>query len=106
MSDGFSSSVASWRQRWVSVIDADLTGLVSIEVLGFCPRTIFIRLCAHAGAFVALTLLVGRQEEHPACKNSAMRCWCSYLSGTRCRLFAYGSADVTTSQNPTILCVV
>jgi len=24
----------------------------------------------------ALTLLVGRQEEHPACKvNSVMRCW-------------------------------
>ena len=24
-----------------------------------------------------------------------MRCWCGYLSGVRCRLFAYGPADAT-----------
>ena len=51
-------------------------------------------------AFTALTLLVGRQEEHPACKNWVMRCWCGYLSGARCRLLAYGPADATPSQNP------
>ena len=28
---------------------------------------------------VALTLLAGRQEEHPACKNCMMRCWCGHL---------------------------
>ena len=38
--------------------------------------------------FTALTLLVGRQEEHLTCKNGAMRCWCGCLSGARCRLFA------------------
>jgi len=27
-------------------------------------------------AFSALTLLVGRQQEHPACKNWVMWCWC------------------------------
>ena len=37
-------------------------------------------------AFGALTLLVGHQEEHPACKNWAMRCWCGCLSGARCKL--------------------
>jgi len=47
--------------------------------------------------FTALTLLVGRQEEHPACKNWVMRCWCGYLSGARCRLFAYGPADAPSS---------
>jgi len=36
-------------------------------------------------AFSALTLLAGRQEEHPACTNRVMRCWCGYLSGARCR---------------------
>ena len=46
-------------------------------------------------AFSALTLLVGHQEERPACKNWVMRCWCGYLSGARCRLFAYGPADAT-----------
>ena len=50
----------------------------------------------------ALKLLVGRQEEHPACKNWAMRCWFGYLSiylsGARCRLFAYGPGDATAFQ--------
>ena len=48
-------------------------------------------------AFSALTLLAGCQEEHPACKNWVMRCWCGYLSGSRCRLFAYGPADLFLS---------
>jgi len=39
-------------------------------------------------------------------KNWVMRCWCGYLSGARCRLFAYGPADATASQTPTISCVI
>ena len=35
-----------------------------------------------------------------------MRCWYGYLSATRCRLFAYGPADVTASQNPIISCLI
>ena len=35
-------------------------------------------------AFSALTLLVGRQEGHPACKKTAVGCWRGYLSGVRC----------------------
>jgi len=42
-------------------------------------------------AFSALTLLAGRQVEHPACKNWLIRRWCGYLSGVRCRLFALSS---------------
>jgi len=46
-------------------------------------------------AFSALTLLVGRQEGHPACKkNRVVRCW----SGVRCRL-ACGPADATATQS-------
>ena len=37
-------------------------------------------------AFSALTLLVGRQEGHPASNNRVVRCWHGYLSGSRCRL--------------------
>ena len=40
----------------------------------------------------ALTLLVGWQEGHPACKNWVVGCWCGYQSWARCRL-AYGPAD-------------
>jgi len=51
-------------------------------------------------AFSAFTLLVGHREEHLACKNLVMGCWCGYLSGTKCRLFAYGPADVTAVPKP------
>jgi len=37
---------------------------------------------------LCMTLLVGRQEEHPACKNWVMRCWLGCL----CKWFAYGPA--------------
>jgi len=45
----------------------------------------------------ALTLLVGRQEEHPACKKLSGGCWRGYLSGARCRL-AYAPADATATH--------
>ena len=48
-------------------------------------------------AFSALTLLVGRQEGHPACKKLVVGCWRGYLSGARCRL-AYGPADATATH--------
>ena len=48
-------------------------------------------------AFSALTLLVGRQEGHPACKKWFVGCWHGYLSGARCRL-AYSPADATATQ--------
>ena len=48
----------------------------------------------------ALTLLVGHQEQHLACKNLVMRCWCGYLSGASCRLFAYVPADATATPKP------
>ena len=51
-------------------------------------------------SFSALILLVGCQEEHQACKNWVMRCWCGYLCGARCRLFAYGPADATAIPKP------
>ena len=51
-------------------------------------------------AFSALTLLVGRQEGHPACKKyGVMRCCRGYLSGSRCKWFAYGSADATATPS-------
>jgi len=48
---------------------------------------------------IALSLLVGRQEEHRPVKYWVMRCWCGYLSGARWRWFAYGPADVTTTPS-------
>ena len=48
-------------------------------------------------AFSALTLLVGQQEGHPACKKLSGACWRGYLSGARYRL-AYGPADATATH--------
>jgi len=47
-------------------------------------------------AFIALTLLAGRQEGHPACKklSGGVLAW---LSGAQCRL-AYGPADATDTH--------
>ena len=55
-----------------------------------------------------MTLLVERHEEHPACKScdEVLDCWCAYLSGARCRLFAYGPADATAIPNPVISCLI
>ena len=59
-------------------------------------KRVCVFVCTYA--FSALTLLVGRQEDHPACKNWVTGC--GYLSGVRCRLFAYGPADATAAPNP------
>jgi len=48
-------------------------------------------------AFSALTLLVGHQEWHPACKNLVVGCWRGYLSEARYRL-AYSLADATATD--------
>jgi len=58
-----------------------------------------ILICAFSAcAFSALTLLVERQEGHPACKKlRVVGCWRGYLSGARCRL-AYGPADATATH--------
>jgi len=54
----------------------------------------FIRL-----AFSALTLLVGWQKGHPACKKlRGVGYWRGYLSGARWR-FAYGPADATATYS-------
>jgi len=50
----------------------------------------------------ALTLLVGHQEQHPACKDFSdeVLLWLSVWSEVQ--IFAYGPADATASQNPII----
>jgi len=66
-----------------------------IDRLGRCFRFVtFMLVLLCFCALSALTLLVGRQEGHPACKKRVVGCWHGYLSGARCR-FAYGSADAT-----------
>jgi len=43
--------------------------------------------------------LGGRKGIRPV-RNRVMRCWCGYLPGARCRLFAYVPADATAIPKP------
>ena len=72
-----------------------LNGCVSL--LGIWPYRNLCQSLLWITAFSALTLLVGRQEGHPACKNWVVRYWRSYLSGARCKWFAYGPADAAAT---------
>ena len=80
--------------KWLSAVECSTRG--NVTTVRYCGSII-----KHSvSAFSALTLLFGRQEEHRACKNQVMRCWCGYLFGARCRLFAYGSVDATAISKP------
>ena len=56
-------------------------------------------------AFSALTLLAGWQEEHPACKNWVMRCWCGYLEQDADCLHVVQLMPLS-SPNPIIHCLI
>jgi len=70
---------------------------VSLSVRAFYHNWVKIILHCILVHFSALTLLVGRQEGHPACKklSGGMLAW---LSGMRCRL-AYSLADATATHS-------
>ena len=83
--------VTSWargrpRRKWIDNIRDDCSDLGLTLVEAICCLQCFDT--------------VGRQEGHPACKNWVMRCWCGYLSGVMCKLFAYGPADATAISKP------
>jgi len=88
------------------VTDSDMNDEKEIHIshiLLFYNVTIFWVICWYKKyfffggfAFSTLTLLIGYQEEHVACKSV---CWHDYLSGVRCKLFAYGPADATATPS-------
>ena len=87
-----------WKLTYLSTT---LVGKVMQLVVSVCPPNYNLHLLSRRQSWLQQldTVLVGRQEEHPACKNWVMRHW-RYLSGARCRLFAYGPADATVVQTP------
>ena len=68
-------------------------GIREIKLTCFIFILLSLSLCLQC-CFDAVGWASGR-----ACKN-----WRCHLSGARCRLFAYGLADATVSQNPIISC--
>ena len=65
----------------------------SFRVLFDKTASVYFICCA----FSALTLLVGWQGGHPACKKLSGGVLARYLSGARCRL-AYGPAGATATH--------
>ena len=51
-------------------------------------------------AFSDLTLVVGIRKSIWPVKNWVMGCWCGYLFGAWCILFAYGPTDATAVPKP------
>ena len=92
-----------WRILQTAQYDCDCMSRLGSSHWSCCTECIAVLYSLSTFVFSALTLLVGRQEEHPACKNWVTRCWCGYLSGVRCRLFAYGPANATVVPKPRYL---
>jgi len=74
------------------IISLELHARASSNFLCSCTLPMLSRY-----PFSALTLLVGWQVGHLACKNWVVGCWHGYLSGARCRL-AYGPTDATATH--------
>ena len=70
---------SSWQKHLKIVV------IIGIS-LSLLTEQVIHSLKKHLIAFSDLTLLVGRQEGHPACKNWVVGCWHGYLSGGSCRL--------------------
>ena len=97
-------SLAAYRMGSSGIMSKRTIVKIAVSKFSFCWLCNIILSCLFlwwsSVAFSVLILLVRRQEEHLVCKNWVTRCWCGYLSGARCRLFAYGPANANASKAP------
>jgi len=98
------SSVLFYSLSWpclalVLSVKPSGSSFVAWNSLRYSCQVCWAELSAVFLVFSSLTLCVGRQEEHPACRYWVMRCWRGYLSAARCKWFAYCSADATATPS-------
>ena len=106
--------VSGWMEmNWVYISSEPLHTLAAIHVAATVHLNWLAKLLCYLSqslwvlyifqnttfAFSARTLLVRRQEGHPACKSWVVRCWHGYLSGARCKWSASGPADATVNPS-------
>jgi len=85
------------------ICQSDLNFVVCLVLVMHLMCITVIVICVFM-SFSALTLLVGQQAEHPACKNWVMRCWYGYLSGADCLHMV--QLMPLPSRNPIIPCLI
>jgi len=78
---------------WCNLVICWQHGIV-VVLFGLSTKLPYIGLCLQC--FDTAGCLSGRAS---ACKNWVMRCWCGYLCGARCRLFAYGPCHPKTPSS-------
>jgi len=76
------------------------SGMRQVRLLIACSRPVYFESCFCVYANFSCTVCYRCLQ----CVDDVG--WCGYLSGSRCRLFAYGPADATASQNPIISCLL
>jgi len=76
-----------WRFENTAVNLSELIAIrnIAAKISAFETDSVIIRACT---SFSALTLLVGRQEGHPACKNWMLVCWWWWFDWNFARLIA------------------
>ena len=91
----FQSAYGRWETDWFLFCNHpwSFSRVRAIKLLCYFYCVVSVFHCV----FSALTLLVGWQEGHPACKNWVVGCWGGYLSWPRYRL-VYGPADATATH--------
>ena len=91
---------STWLSAGVTITLYPHSLLPVLQQIQLLPFLISSGLSLITHPISALTLSVGRQEGHPACKKlsgGTVGCWRGYLSGARCRL-AYGPADANATH--------
>ena len=83
-------SLCLWRDG--SNVNIVLVTIVIIFIVVITVFTVWYNcgdVWVNISAFSALMLSVGWQEGHSVCKNWVVTYWHGYLSGVRCKWFAY-----------------
>jgi len=70
------------------IVDGNLSVLNLVIIKKGAAVGIFLCFGSTYSAVSALTLSVGHQEEHPACRKLNGEVWCGCLPGVTCRLCA------------------
>jgi len=77
-----------------AIVQAGFALAAMIMISTHCPTSGIILACRE-WLYITLAILEG----YPACENWVVKYWRGYVSGARCKWFAYGPADATATPS-------